>query len=264
MLDFTGKIAVITGGALGMGNATAHVLAKQGATVCLLDINDNVALAAQVLNDAGYKASAYQVNVADQDAVNQVFSQILADHGSIDHLVNAAGIARLSSMFDEGAEANRDAMISVNIIGLWNTTKAALKVMIDNNKGSIVNFSSVTGTMVADAGEIGYAATKAAVWGMTKAMSMEFVTKGIRVNMVCPGMIRTPMVENSARAMMPEDPESVLAAIGASIPMGRMGKPEEAANAVVFLLSDEASYITGREIVFDGGSTLPETNAVPT
>ncbi|MCW7553890.1 SDR family oxidoreductase [Endozoicomonas gorgoniicola] len=260
MLDFTGRVAVVTGAAMGMGNATARLLAKQGATVCLLDISDGVEVAARELVDSGYKAYGYKVNVTDQADVYRVFDNIVAEHGLVDHLVNSAGIARLSSMFDEQADANLQAMIDVNVIGLWNTSKAALRSMVEKKKGSIVNFSSVTGTFVADAHEVGYAATKSAVWGMTKAMCMEFVTEGVRVNMVCPGMIRTPMVEKSAAEMMPDNPEAVLSAIGASVPMGRMGTPEEAANAVAFLLSDEASYITGREIVFDGASTLPETN----
>ena len=153
----------------------------------------------------------------------------------------------------------RDFHFDINIKGTWNVTKAALSYM---EKGSIVNLSSVTGPMVADAGEVAYATTKAALLGFTKSLAMELVTRNIRVNAILPGYIMTPMVEGIAKDTDKENPESVVDGIAKGIPMKRLGTILELGELAAFLASEESSYITGEGIVIDGGSTLPETMSV--
>ena len=152
----------------------------------------------------------------------------------------------------------RDFHFDINIKGSWNVTKACLPYM-KNRNGSIVNLSSVTGPMVADPGEVAYAATKGANLGFTKALARELVDYNIRVNAIMPGYIRTPLIDTMAVDACPENPDSVVDSIAAAIPMGRMGKIEELGELAAFLACEESSYITGQGIVIDGGSTLPET-----
>ena len=250
------KIAVITGAAMGNGLGIAEIFAKEGATVVMLDINEKVHAAAD-----GLGAEAYQVDIRDYAAVKKAVDETAEKHGRIDILVNNAGVVKLVP-FLEMIDETRDFMFTVNINGTWNCTKAVVPYMVKASYGKIVNLSSVTGTMVADPGESAYATTKAAIWGFTKALAMEFVDANLNVNMICPGMIRTPMVEGGAADVSPDDPEAVIDAIAASVPMKRLGTPKEIGQLAAFLASDEAAYITGQPFVIDGGSTLPETNAI--
>ena len=160
--------------------------------------------------------------------------------------------------FENMDDELRDFHFDINIKGTWNVTKACLPYM-KNRNGSIVNLSSVTGPMVADPGEVAYAATKGANLGFTKALARELVDYNIRVNAIMPGYIRTPLIDTMAVDACPEDPESVVNSIAGAIPMGRMGKIEELGELAAFLACEESSYITGQGIVIDGGSTLPET-----
>lgn len=247
------RVAVITGAAMGNGLGIAKVYAREGARLILLDVDDKVKDVALELNCLGYKVDIRDFNTV-KSAVNDGAKQL----GGIDILVNNAGVARLEPFLDMSDET-RDFMFDVNIKGIWNVTKAVVPHMVEGNYGKIVNLSSVTGTMVADPGESAYAMTKAAVWGFTKAMAMEFVGSNIAVNMICPGMIRTPMVEGAALSLNPDDPEAVLEGIASTVPMKRLGEPEEIGQLAAFLGSEDAGYITGQPFVIDGGSTLPET-----
>jgi len=153
----------------------------------------------------------------------------------------------------------RDFVFNVNLNGTWNCTKTVVPYMVEKKYGKIVNLSSVTGPIVTDVGQTAYATTKAGVWGFTKALAMELVDYNINVNMICPGMFKTPMVTNEAKRFAPDSPEVVLDFIASKIPMKRLGEPEEIGYLAAFLASDEAAYITGQPFVIDGGSTLPET-----
>lgn len=255
------KIAVVTGGAMGMGFGSAVVMAGEGATVAMVDVSEKVMQSAGNLQKEGFNVTGYIVDVTDKNAVNDVFKQVCDKFGKIDILVNAAGIGIIEP-FLEMSDETRDRVFDVNIKGIWNCCKAAIPYMVEADYGKIVNFSSVTGTMVADAGEAAYAASKAAIWGLTKALAMEFAEKNITVNAVCPGYILTPMVMGAAKEFMPENPQAVIDGIAAGIPLGRLGTIEEAGNLVAFLASDESRYITGTQVVFDGASTLPETKVL--
>ena len=162
--------------------------------------------------------------------------------------------------FLETSDEIRDFHFDINIKGTWNVSKAVVPYM--SNGGAIVNLSSVTGTMVADTGEVAYATTKAAILGFTKGLAAEVVDKGIRVNAILPGYIMTPMVEGIAKDSNKDNPNSVVEGIAKGIPMKRLGTIEELGEFAAFLASDEASYLTGQGYVIDGGSTLPETMSV--
>jgi hypothetical protein len=253
-----GRVAVVTGAAMGNGEGIARVMAKYGAHVALWDISDKVFETARTIQSEGYKASPYKVDVRKFDECKAAADDIANKLGKIDILCNNAGVFRLAGFLEMSDEV-RDFHFDINIKGVWNCTKAVLPHMIVRKYGRVVIMSSVTGPMVANAGETAYATTKAALWGFTKALALEVVKDNITVNAMCPGMIRTPMVENAARDFSPDDPEPILDMIASTIPMGRLGNILEIGELAAFLASDESSYITGTQIVIDGGSTLPET-----
>ncbi len=253
-----GRVAVITGAAMGNGEGIARVMAKHGAHVAMWDISDKVVETAEAIKSEGFKASAHKVDVREFDRCEAAAAEIAGDQGKIDILCNNAGVVRLIGFLDMSDE-DRDFQLDVNIKGVWNSTKAVLPHLKDNGYGRIINMSSVTGPMVADVGEAAYAMTKGAVWGFTKALAMEVVKENITVNAICPGMIRTPMVEQGAAKYSPDNPDAILDMVAAGIPMGRLGNILEIGELAAFLASDESSYITGTQIVIDGGSTLPET-----
>lgn len=253
-----GKVAIVTGAAVGNGSGIAKVLAKQGATVILTDVQDKVYETAKEIQADGYKALAFKMDVSRFEDVKEVVDKAVKEVGAIHILVNNAGIINLQPFLEMSDEV-RDRMFNVNIIGVWNCTKAVLPYMLKQQYGRIVNMSSVTGTMVVDLGETAYATTKAAVWGFTKAMAIEVAKSNITVNAICPGYILTPMVQQIAKESDPGNPTSVIDGIARSIPLGRLGSVEEVGDLAAFLASDEAKYITGTQVVLDGGSTLPET-----
>ena len=174
-----------------------------------------------------------------------------------------AGVCRLAP-FEEMDDKTRDFHIDVNIKGVWNTCKAVIPYMLKQGGGNIVIASSVTGDIVADAGEAAYAMTKAALVGLTKCLAVEYASRNIRVNCSQLGYARTPMVEKMAVESNPENPEAAIADIAVGVPMKRLAKPIEVGELFAFLGSDESSYLTGSQIVIDGGSTLPETMTIGT
>ena len=246
------KVAVVTGGAMGNGKGIVDIFLKYGAKVAILDYSD------EVEKISGDNLLAFKVDIRDKEKVNDAVRKIIEKFGKIDILVNNAGVCKLENFIDMDDEV-RDYHFDINIIGTWNVTKAVLPNMIKNNYGSIINLSSVTGPMVADAGEVAYATTKAALLGFTKALAREVVDNNIRVNAIMPGYIRTPMVDNMAKLSNPDNPEEVVDGIAGAIPMKRLGTIEELGELAAFLASSESSYITAQGIVIDGGSTLPET-----
>ena len=252
-MKLEGKVAVITGGAMGNGKGIVDIFRKYGAKVCILDYADEIQNVVDGENIIGFK-----VDIRDREVVNLAIQKTYEHFGKIDILVNNAGVCKLEKFMDMDDEL-RDYHFDININGTWNVTKAVLPFMVKSEEGTIINLSSVTGPMVADSGEVAYATTKAALLGFTKSLAMEMVEHHIRVNAILPGYIRTPMVDKMASLSNPTDPLSVIKGIEDAIPMKRMGTKEEIGELAAFLASSESSYITGQGIVIDGASTLPET-----
>ena len=247
------KVCIITGGAAGIGKATAEKFAAEGAKVVICDVNEEAgnALAEQLGNDASF----WKVNVVNRQEVQAWIDEVAAKYGRIDVLINNAGITRDSQFvkFKEGEVVSQmgeeafDAVIAVNLKGVFNCTQAVVPYMIKQGGGAIVSASSVVG-LYGNFGQTNYAATKFAVIGMTKTWARELGKYQIRVNAVAPGFILTEMVQKM--------PEKVLDGMAASTPLKRLGTPEEIAKVYAWLASDEASYIHGTVISVDGGIVL--------
>lgn len=261
MAKLTGKVAVITGAAMGIGGGIADVYAKYEAKLALIDVSPKLDEHVAALKAQGVECVGYKCDVRDPEALKEVAAQVLEHYGRVDTLCCIAGVCKLAP-FLEMDDDLRDFHIDVNIKGVWNTTKAFLPNMLENGKGNIVVMSSVTGDIVADPGEVAYALSKAALVGFTKALAVEYADRGIRVNAMQLGYARTPMAESIALQSNPDDPESVLTEMAKAIPMKRLARPEEIGELAAFLGSDESSYFTGSQCVIDGGSTLPESVSV--
>jgi len=258
-----GKVAVITGGAMGNGLGIVRVFLKHGASVVVFDYADSLSQSLTTLkqeypnsNIIGYKA-----DIRDNRMVDACFKDLVGKMGRVDILVNNAGVCELAS-FEAMTDEVRDRQFDINIKGTWNMTQETLPHLKATGEGAIVNLSSVTGVMVADPGEVAYATTKAALIGFTKGLAMEVVEDNITVNAILPGYIMTPMVEGIAKDTDIKNPENIIKGIAEGIPMKRLGTIEELGELAAFLASEESSYITGQGIVIDGGSTLPETATV--
>ena len=214
-MKLKGKIAVVTGGAMGNGLGITEVFLKEGAKVAILDYSDELSKTVTKLTNEGFDVTGYQADIRDMRKVSEILKQIYQKYGNIDILVNNAGVCRLETFMQMNDEL-RDFHFDINIKGTWNVTKATVPYM---KQGSIINLSSVTGPMVADSGEVAYATTKAALIGFTKALAMEFADKNIRVNAIMPGYVMTPMVEGMAKETNPDNPQSVIDGIAAAIPI---------------------------------------------
>jgi NAD(P)-dependent dehydrogenase (short-subunit alcohol dehydrogenase family) len=247
-MDFSGKTALIAGGASGMGAATARRLARLGARVVIADINE--ALARRVAQEIG-AGDPVVGDVADSAFCERAVQTALDRGGRLDVLVNAAGIIVRADAIGTTDEKWRRIM-AVNVDGVFFMSRAAIAPMRRQRSGAIVNFGSIWGDVGA-AGVVAYCATKGAVHQITRAMALDHVREGIRINAVCPGEVNTPMLA-SERAK-PPTPEELQALAEATVPMARLAEPDEIAAVVVFLASDEASYMTGSMVVVDAGYT---------
>ena len=258
----SGKVAIVTGAWRGIGAATARVLAQHGAQVVLTDVADGVHETAEKNRQTGLNAIAFKTDVTRTDQVNHMVQEVLSRFRRIDILVNNAGIYPRSNLVDMSDEFLRQ-MFDVNVFGMFRCAKAVLPVMMKQRYGKIVNMSSVTGPMVADAsgGQTAYAATKAAVLGFTVALALEVAQYGVNVNCICPGSIDTPGGRDQTSE--PSYPDESMEALGRTIPMCRLGTAEEVGELVAFLASDESGYLTGTHIVIDGGNILQETYRGP-
>jgi 3-oxoacyl-[acyl-carrier protein] reductase len=246
-MKLAGKVAAITGGARGIGHATAVKFASEGARVAVCDINPELTrqtLAA--IRSNGGEAEGYTVDVTSKEQIAAMVKGVMAKWGRIDCVVNNAGIvmdAQLKNMTDE----QFDKVIDINLKGVYNCTRAVVDIMLAQQSGVILTTSSIVG-LYGNFGQTNYAASKFAVIGMTKTWARELGRKGIRAIAVCPGFIATPILKQM--------PEKVLQDMAGKVPLGRLGLPEEIANVYAFLASDEASYINGAVISVDGGMTL--------
>jgi len=247
------KICMITGGAAGIGKATAEKFISEGAVVVICDVNEDVGQA--VTEKLGSGTSFYKVNVTNRQDVQACVDDVVRKLGRVDVLVNNAGITRdgLFIKFKEGelksqmSEEAFNLVIDVNLKGVFNCAQAVTPLMISQGGGVILNASSIVG-LYGNFGQTNYAATKFGVIGMTKTWSRELGKFNIRVNAICPGFILTEMIKKM--------PQKILDDLAARTPLGRMGTPEDVANLYCWLASDEASYIHGAAISVDGGMVL--------
>ncbi len=238
------KVAVVTGGAQGIGKAVALLLAEQGADLVISDINfEKAEETAKQIETLGRKSMAVRANVALTDEVEKMVLAILERFGRIDILVNNAGIAR-DKLLLRMTEEDWDLVLDINLKGTFNCTKTVIRYMSKQRSGKIVNIASVVGEM-GNAGQANYSASKAGVIGLTKTVAREFASRGINVNAIAPGYIVTPMTD-----ALPEKAKEELKRL---IPMERLGQPEDVAQAVLFLVSEASNYITGQVINVNGG-----------
>lgn len=248
-MRLNGRVALITGGAAGIGKATAQRFHEEGATVVICDVNQQAG--ETVVADLGL-AAFYKVNVADRQDVQRWIDEVAARFDRIDVLVNNAGVLRdgrlvvvkEGELVKQMPEADWDLVIGVNLKGVFNCTQAVAPVMIRQGSGVILNASSIVG-LDGNFGQTNYVASKAGVIGMTKVWARELGRHGVRVNAVAPGFTLTEMLLQM--------PEKVLNDMVSHVPLGRMGQPRDIANAYLFLASDEASYVSGVVLRVDGG-----------
>ena len=242
------KIALITGAGRGIGRAIAIALAKEGAEV-VINYNGSEERAKEVkqtIEENGGKASMYKCNVSDFAACEAMIKDIVKEYGHLDILVNNAGITK-DGLLMKMSEEDFDKVLDTNLKGTFHTIRAALRQMIRQRSGRIINMASVVGVS-GNAGQANYAASKAGVIGLTKTAAREVASRGITVNAVAPGFIETDMTEVL--------PEKIKEASAAQIPLGKFGKAEDVANAVAFLASEDAGYITGQVLHVDGGMVM--------
>ena len=243
-MELSGKVALVTGAAQGIGKAIAMLLARNGADVVVSDINlEKAQETANEIQGIGRRSFAIKVNVADLKDVERMVEAIVEQFGRIDILVNNAGITR-DRLILRMTEEDWDAVLDVNLKGTFNCTKAAIRYMSKQKSGKIVSIASVSGEM-GNPGQANYAASKAGVIGFTKTIAREFAGRGINVNAIAPGYIQTPMTDAV--------PEKAKEELKRMIPMERLGKPEDVAQAVLFLVSENSSYITGQVLNVNGG-----------
>jgi len=248
-ISFENKVALVTGAGSGMGLATVKAFAESGAIVVLADWNEQAAQsAAKELSDRGHKALAIRCDVSDDAQVAAMVAQTVATFGRLDVAFNNAGVQNILAETADTTPEDYDRVMGINLRGVWSCMKFELQQMRNQGSGAIVNCSSLGG-LVGGAERGIYHAAKHGVIGFTKSAALEYATRGIRVNAVCPGLIWTPMVDQMVAGGQGEAMKQMVQ----SVPMRRAGRPEEIADAVLWLCSDAASYVTGQSISVDGG-----------
>lgn len=243
------QVAIVTGGNAGIGKAIALQFAQHGAKVVIFGTNaERGQQAVEEIKQATQRDSAafFQVDVSKTDEVDQAIQKVLQQYGNVDILVNNAGITR-DQLLMKMSEEDWDSVMQINVKSCYNTTRALVRPMMKARKGVIINMSSVVG-LTGNAGQGNYAASKAAIIGLTKALAKELASRMIRVNCICPGFIETAMTG----ALNETQKESIIK----EVPMGRMGNPDEIAHVALFLASPLASYMTGQAVVVDGGMVM--------
>ncbi len=242
-----GKVALITGGARGIGQAIAMTFAKAGADIVVADVNIEIAQkTASEIESLGRKALALEMDVTIYERVEEGINKILDKMGKVDILVNNAGITK-DNLLLRMSGADWDAVINVNLKGTFNCIKAVSRPMVKQRSGRIINIASIIG-LVGNPGQANYAASKAGIIALTKTVAKELASRNINANAVAPGFIQTEMT-----ASLPEDIKKKMLE---AIPLAKLGTPQDVANACLFLASDESSYITGQTITIDGGMVM--------
>ena len=248
--DLSSKTALVTGAGSGIGAAVARRLAAAGARVFATDLNAETAAAtANDIQREGHSATAIQLDVTDEAMCAAVARTVLDTVSGLDILVNNAGIGHVGTM-ETTSGADLDALYAVNVRGVFNVTKVFLPGMLTRRSGAIVNMASVGG-VVGIQDRLAYCTTKFAVVGLTKSMALDHAASGVRVNCICPGRVETPFV--AARLREYADPDQAYRQMSATQAVGRMGRPEEIAAAVLYLASDDAAFVTGSALMIDGG-----------
>lgn len=246
--DFTGKVVFVTGGASGIGRATALAFAEAGAWVVIADINDDGGLqTVRLIQESGGEGLFFKCDFASLNSIEHVMQSVIKHTGKIDCAFNNAGIEGDSDTTADCKVENWHRVIDVNLRGVWLCMKYEIAAMLKQGSGSIVNCSSVAG-LVGFAKSPAYVASKHGVLGLTKTAALEYARQNIRVNAVCPGIIQTPMIDR-----VTYQKEDLRRQLADSEPMGRMGTPEEIAAAVLWLSSSQASFVTGQTLAVDGG-----------
>lgn len=246
--DFDGKVALVTGAGSGIGRATALAFGKSGASVVVSDVNETGGgETVDLIKSAGGKAIFVKCDVSDATAVDDLIARTVKEYGRLDYGHNNAGITNIQA--NEWDEDVWDRALSINLTGVMHCMRAEAAAMQQNGGGAMVNTSSING-LTGNASQPAYVSTKHAVVGLTRHGALKWAKENIRVNCVCPGVIETAMTE-----MVSSNPQ-YRAAMENMTPLGRMGQPEEIAGAVLWLCSDQASFVTGHPLVIDGGATV--------
>ncbi|MDL5053650.1 3-oxoacyl-[acyl-carrier-protein] reductase [Oscillatoria laete-virens NRMC-F 0139] len=244
--SLTGKIALVTGAGRGIGKGIALKLAREGAKVIAVSQSDTSFKLVEEMRAEGLEAEAGQLNVADYAAVQDFAEKLWGVHGRLDIIVNNAGVTRDTLMM-RMSEEDWDTVVDINLKGAFNVCKAFTRNLLKQKSGRIINISSIVG-LIGNAGQVNYAASKAGLIGMSKSLAREFASRGVTVNVICPGFIETDMTGK----LNDEIRQNLLA----KIPLSRFGGTEDIANAVWFLASDMSAYMTGQVMTVDGGMVM--------
>ena len=245
--NLNNKIAIVTGASQGIGKIIAFELAKSGAHVACISRNKKaIESIVDEITINGGQASSFPCDISDADTLSEIITEIIKENSRIDILVNNAGITKDSLLMRMSIE-QWDDVINTNLKGAFHCTKAVVRYMMKNKFGRIINITSIVG-LTGNAGQANYAASKAGLIGMTKSIAKEVASRGITANCIAPGWIETSMTDKLSREVKNE--------FLSHIPVGRIGSPDDIANAVIFLASDEAGYITGQTITVDGGRII--------
>jgi NAD(P)-dependent dehydrogenase (short-subunit alcohol dehydrogenase family) len=249
---FEGKVVIVTGGGSGIGQSISTLFAREGGIVIILEINMEAATKTeQLVVAANGKATVYKCDVSENNEVKQTFSSILEEYSRIDILVNNAGVAHIGNLGNT-SETDFDRIYSINVKGVFNCMQAVIKQMVDQGGGVILNMASIA-SKVGIQDRFAYSMSKGAVLSMTLSVARDYIDQNIRCNCVCPARIHTPLVDNFIKANYPHREGEMYSYLAQYQPIGRMGKPDEVANLILYLCSEDASFITGSVYDIDGG-----------